>query len=288
MNKRIAILCRRYIDWENKGIKHGKLNSHFNKAHPFDQLNQSWTTFNPHIPLERYRHSLHKIAVCSWQQTGADIFFNEVQLSADGGGSMNETTIQQLREYEWIIPIDDDDWLAPSLAQNLLKIDASTQKPAITCWNTSSIHFSKGRAIMDSPYTPYLPATAAWEKGKIIYSCGYAISKEACRSLNNSMLEDILMHHGEASKMAERVYSAQINTLSAVHVRHVATAGSAGRDDINRSIGQISTPKIWSQSKEGLVFWVDPKEEFGWAKKYWRELMTLHLNLEENRETNFY
>ena len=269
----VALLCRRFVDWKNP-IFNTEKRTHFSSTHPYSELKKSWLSYNPKIPLESYRYFLHKLALTTWNAAGVDIYFNPVHPSDQGAGSLSKNLIRALRRYQWLIPIDDDDWIAPKLPSQLMSHLSHSEKIELAYWNTAGIHFSDGRSIMNELIQPYLP-----KSDKIIYSCGYALSKSINESLNDNQLEDILMHHGQASSLASQVEAIHINSLSAVHLRHVATAGSASQQDLNRKIGRITAPKILNKDPGGIFFWIDPPREFAWAKPYFNQLIEGHNQL---------
>ena len=272
--KEVSLLCRRFIDWDNINFLRAEQDTHFGKTHPFEQLRHYWNNANPNITLEKYRGMLHRIASKTWKDAGMDIFVNPVGLTQDSIGSMEKETIHRLREYDWIIPIDDDDWTAPELCNHLRDISPGERMPCIAYWNPASVHFSIGRAILHEKIGPFLPSDP-----RIIYSCGYAISKNLFSKLDDSVLEDVLMHHGPASQLAKVHSSTHVNSLLAVHLRHVATAGSASQAEINRTVGKISTPKINNKDISGINFWLDPPTDFNWALNYWIQLQENHSQI---------
>lgn len=274
----VALLCRRFVDWEKTQSFYIEKSSHFSKTHPYSELKKNWLTFNPQIQLESYRYFLHKLALTTWKSAGVDVYLNPVHPSDPSTGSLSQNLIRSLRRYQWVIPIDDDDWIAPKLPAQLISLSSQNEKTGLAYWNTASIHFSIGRSIMHDSVQPFLP-----QSNKTIYSCGYALSRSIIHGLNDIDLEDTLMHHGPASSLALQVQSDHINSLLAVHLRHVATAGSASEQKMNRKVGRISTPKILNKDSGGIIFWIDPPREFAWAKPYWRDLIDGHNQLSENR-----
>ena len=272
--KEVALLCRRYIDWQNINLFCKNEESHFGKTHPIDQLRQRWETANPNVALEEYRYKLHNLATKTWKNSGVDIFYNPVELTQENIGCLNKEIVGQLREYNWIIPIDDDDWVSPKIYNYLQGISQGKNIPCIAYWNTASVHFGIGKAIIYEKIGPFIPSDQP-----IIYSCGYAISNKLASHLDDLELEKILMCHGPASEVATVRSSAHINTLLAVHLRHLATAGSASNKNLYRKIGKISEPKILNKDMSGLNFWLDPPTDFTWAYTYWIQLQEIHANI---------
>lgn len=214
----VVILCRRAIDWKRFRFP-ADAQSHFNKAHPIRDFVGRWNAVPGNPAFHEYRHFLHTLAKETWAKTGARIVMNWVQPQDDG--MIQPHVIEACKGAEWIIPIDDDDWLAPFICSTLLRLDAESSYFAAT-WPSMVVHVD-GANLLQEKTRSYLQE----ERKDITLSCSYALSRLAIQELPPEKLAEALSLHGTASMLFQRKPVMQSADVGAVHLRHRAAAGAA-------------------------------------------------------------
>lgn len=214
----VVILCRRAINWKQFRYP-ASARSNFNNVHPVRDLVARWNSVEGNPPFHEYRYFLHALAKETWAATGARIVMNWVGPADDG--VIQPHVLKVCRDAEWIIPIDDDDWLAPFICSTLLRLDGADSYFAAT-WPSMIVHFDGGN-VLQEPSRSWLN-----EKRKdITLSCSYALSRKAIRELSDFDLAGALTLHGTASVLFQTRPIAICHDIGAVHLRHRAAAGAA-------------------------------------------------------------
>jgi hypothetical protein len=233
----VLIFCRRFIRWEQGKQESIKAStSDFVRHWNLDEMFRGWQQVNPGITLHAYRAQLQQLALASWQRTGAEVALLELDVDAPHDPGLPADLFDAVRSADWVIPIDDDDWLAPHLALELGH--ASAQGYWMATWPSRLIHI-KGTTIEDNQVSEIVPHTAGSERPTLV-SCSAAVSKHLIRQLNDSRLVHLLMQHGTASDwhgVLPKALCLSMKQTGAVHLRHQATVGSGFVTDLDRRIG---------------------------------------------------
>ena len=106
-----------------------------------------WYQKRPHFPYIKFRAELKKIAQQTWTKANLECYDN------------------QDHEKSIIIPIDDDDWLAPNIKYELEK---AFEEPEVICVLWDIYRY-------DSVFNNW--SYAAINKGEVVHSCAYALRK---------------------------------------------------------------------------------------------------------------
>jgi hypothetical protein len=230
----VVAFCRRAVDWDRPNDADEP--TEFNRTHALRKLLQEWRAQNPGIGFHEYRGFLHRLARRTWEATGAQVALNPIAMDADVRISL--ATLRELRRAEWIIPIDDDDWLAPDIAAVLRAAPAGVIGAV---WHSLPLHVGPRDCIAEAarPYLSYAVPAAE----RVVLSCAYAIHRRAVARLADGDLADVLLNHGHASRflLAGTAPIADLRTVGSVHLRHQATAGS-GMFDVDRTLGAFAVP----------------------------------------------
>ena len=216
----IVVFCRRAVNWE--APDYADRPSHFNQAHPLGRLQSAWREQNPGTPFRDYRLFLHRLARQTWEATGAVVVLNPVAMDHDA--RMAPGILMHLRRAAWIIPIDDDDWLAPGLAADLRAVPAAA---VAATWNSLPLHVRNGHCYTEVA-RPYVSASAAAHE-RVLLSCAYAIHGRRAARLTDTEFAGALLHHGVASGAltSGALPVHPLDGIGSIHLRHQATAGSA-------------------------------------------------------------
>lgn len=249
-----VIICRRAIDWSRFRYS-ASANTVFNKAHPVAKLVEAWDAANPDMPFTRYRQALHEIALSTWDKTGATILFNWLRPDEDDKYH-DQQIIRLARRAKWVVPIDDDDWLAPSLCENLTRF-SSSRFNGLT-WKSAVTHVLK-EGITSDCRTHLDP-----QNPKIVLSCSYAVSAALISKLSDAELSLVISAHGHASGYLQGVGTKNIDETLAAHIRHRATAGAASFDLSKQELAVQRIPS-WANL---------PK----WMNEPMKKLQKLHEN----------
>ena len=217
----VVVLCRRAVNWLGASAKIE--DSHFSRTYPLTQLLEEWQTCNPGLSFQAYRCSLHDIAAASWQAGGARVLRNSVQMLSDE--LLPADLIAELRQAEWVIPVDDDDWLSPKLPQALVQLSAAGEA-RLAIWDVLPLHVDADHCFVEPPRLYLNPEQSLAER--VLFSCGYALSGALMARLSDEQLALCLLHHGVVSSLLSSVGAATVvPDVQSVYLRHPATAGSA-------------------------------------------------------------
>lgn len=237
---KVMVFCRRWIDWrqlkEPQAIR--RQSADFNHEFNTQIMLEEWKRDNPLIPLGDYREALQRLARKSWQQAGAHIVLHHCQAETQHRPQPQLDLIQQLRTAQWVIPIDDDDWLAPGLAERLQH--PRLRRLWMATWPSQLIYIHTHQYRATEPIT-VLPETAS-STPPILVSSSTGISHRLISTLSDAELWWLLLQHGEASRMhyiLPKGLQLDLSQCLAVHLRHQATAGSGNQANLNRRIGSF-------------------------------------------------
>jgi hypothetical protein len=242
----VVVFCRRAVDWDQPNDADDL--TQFNRTHALRKLLAEWRAQNPGLGFHEYRRFLHGLARRTWEATGAQVLLNPIAMDADVRISL--ATLRELRRAEWIIPIDDDDWLAPDIAAVLRAAPAGV---AGAVWHSLPLHVGREHCVAEAA-RPYL-SFAVRAAERVVLSCAYAIHRRAVARLPDGELADVLLNHGNASRflLAGTAPIADLRTVGSVHLRHQATAGS-GTFAVDRTLGAFAVP----DGIAGAVPWAVP------------------------------
>ena len=255
---KVVILCRRWVDWSGAKAPDLYTDSHFTRFHDTRSLIADWNRQNPNCSFYEYRLFLHELARKSWQATGAEILLNQVEPDEDV--SISSVLVEQLLEADWIVPIDDDDWLSPNLIGCLSKVDPAGA--GITTWQSMIVHIV-GSTVIDRGTRTYLPGDS-----NTIISCSYALSGAALCKLNRRLAMELLLAHGHAHWAQIWFGTKSISKPLALHFRHGAAASQGEGDRRARPLQQ-------------QFDWEDRNR---WAEQYMCELCRFHESCVRNDE----
>lgn len=249
----IIVFCRRAVDWLGFSHKPGDAASRFNTTHPLRKLEDEWNSANPAMPLRKYRHELHKIARESWEATGAKILLNWIPPTSDNE-ILSPMQLGIIRKAQWVIPIDDDDWLAPGICKVLKeRVFHHPQGENGIAWKAMVLHVDRGNVAHEPPRAFLAPRPS---DDNTILSCAYALGKAGIRSLNDADLSGMLIAHGGASKWLDRVgMNPPLDDILSLHLRHCATAGAAGKSSLAAlNAASFAIPKSgWPEGGEWAI-----------------------------------
>lgn len=167
-----------------------------------------------------------------------------------------------LKDDDYIVPIDDDDWASPNL--NIKKADFIT-------WDTYKLHISE-KAIYSKTYseTPKDFFTGVNYPVENVLSCCYAISGRLLKAANTvGLMEKILLRHNtvkqnivKLNQLTGSLFSEHhINNKLSVAVRHIGSNTSSKRKIgpefyntmrtriENFSSAQIDIPERWMENR---------------------------------------
>ena len=137
-----------------------------------------------------------------------------------------------------MIPIDDDDWLAPSL--NFALPSLIDSRVWLATWPSQLIYIESDQYCCTAPFA-VLPETLTTASPTLV-SCSYALSSNMIRRLSDEELELALMQHGEASRWRQQIPRGllwEATECHAIHLRHQATAGSTRLGSLTRTLGNF-------------------------------------------------
>jgi hypothetical protein len=237
---KVMVFCRRWIDWSQLSESQlaGNQNSDFNRDFHTLRMLEQWKRDNPLLPLGSYRKRLQQLAETSWQSTGAHVVLHHCSAETQHHPKPEKELIRQLRTAQWVIPIDDDDWLAPDLVKHLQH--PRLQRLWMASWPSQLIYIHTNQYRTTEPIA-VLPETAN-STTPILVSCSAGISHRFIASLSDQELWWLLLQHGETSRMHQILpqgLKLELNQCLAVHLRHQATAGSGRQANLNRRIGNF-------------------------------------------------
>lgn len=242
----VVVFCRRWVAWSEEPIGTSQPNrSNFQHDFHVQELHEQWQRSNPQIPLHRYRRKLQDLAYRSWLATGARVIQHGMPADAPHQVPLPADVIAQLRSARWVIPIDDDDWLAPDLSR--LLPDLASSRAWLATWPSQLIYLHTDHYRCTEPFAA-LPETQASACPTLV-SCSYALSGHMIRCLNDQELELALMQHGEASRWRQQIPRGlrwEPTSCFAVHLRHQGTAGSTRLGSLNRALGNFAERRAGS------------------------------------------
>lgn len=255
----VVILCRRAIDWKRFRFP-ADAQTHFNAAHPVRDLVTRWNAVAGNPPFHEYRHFLHALAKETWAKTGARVVMNWIEPHGDNG--IQPHVLDACKDAEWIIPIDDDDWLAPFICSTLLRLDAEDSYFAAT-WPSMVVHVD-GSNLLQEKTRSYLQET----RRDITLSCSYALSRRAIKELSREELAEALSLHGTASMLFQKKPVMVSTDIGAVHLRHRAAAGAASNPSkaLNLQVLPFDASKL------------DYPKTGEWTRKYFEKLNLKHTS----------
>ena len=236
----VVVFCRRWIDWSElpQSPCEAAEPAEFRQDFQVERLQEEWQRANPWIPLGRYRKELQALARKSWEASGAEVVLHHCPADAPHLPKPQAALIQRVRSARWVIPIDDDDWLAPHLLSHLQQ--PRGQRAWMATWPSWLIYLHTHRIQCPQPIT-VLPETVQ-HKVPVLVSCSAAISGQLIQQLSDQELWLLLMQHGEVSRWHAELPAGlrlQLAAGLAVHLRHQGTAGSGRQNDLNRQIGNF-------------------------------------------------
>ena len=257
-SREIIVHCRRAVNWSAPDFTNFK--STFNALHPLARLQSEWKEANPSISFFDYRQALHQIARGTWDATGAKVSLHQVVMDRDDAAPSRDV-LQELRQAAWVIPIDDDDWLAPSLVTALLE---APHDAMAAIWQSMPLHLSARQCLAEKPrvFLQDEPAVSS----PIVLSCSYALAGRLMSRLSDQELATALWAHGVASELilSHSNDLHLIDSIQAVHLRHRATAGSAAHPMLSRALADFSVAD-------------DVIDKIPWARPVLEELQSIHL-----------
>ncbi len=232
----VLVLCRRAVDWSS-AIAEAE-DSHFSRTYPLSPLLLEWHAANPGLTFHAYRHTLQAIAAASWQAGGARVLRNEVAMLSDE--QLPAGLLAQIRQADWVIPIDDDDWLSPTLPNTLVQLSASADA-GLAIWDVLPLHVDADHCFVEPPRLYLNPDQPLSER--VVFSCGYALSGKLIARLSDEHLALALLHHGLVSSLLASLGTATVvPDVQAVYLRHPATAGSALEQGRQRQLMAFPVP----------------------------------------------
>ena len=262
----VVVFCRRWVAWDEQPSDTSQTQpSSFQHDFQVQELHAQWQRSNPQIPLHSYRRRLQELALRSWQASGAQVIQHVMPADAPHQVPLPAKVIPQLRAARWVIPMDDDDWLAPDLINALA--DPASSRAWLATWPSQLIYIHPDQHRCTDPFA-ILPETQASTCPKLV-SSSYALSSHMIRRLSDQELELALMQHGEASRWRQQIPRGlrwESSTCHAVHLRHQATAGSTFHGSLDRRLGNFAG------HRSGCV-------RANWAAKRLQELDAMHLEL---------
>ena len=223
----VVVLSRRAVDWLTAEVQGEQ--SQFSGTYPVQPTLEQWLVCNPGTSFQRYRDQLHQIASASWQCGGAAVLSNPVAMERDD--ELPLSLLSQLRQADWVIPIDDDDWLSPHLPSQLQQLQASGSA-RLAIWDVLPLHVDADHCFIEPPRAFLNPDAPLTER--VAFSCGYALGHALMADLSDLQLASCLLHHGAVtSLLGQEGAAVLLPDVQAVYLRHPATAGSlleAGRE----------------------------------------------------------
>jgi hypothetical protein len=236
----VVVFCRRWIHWSQfpQELHTATEQAEFRRAFQIERLQAEWQRDNPGIPLSRYRQELQALARRSWEASGAEVVLHHCPADAPHLPEPQAALIQRVRSARWVIPIDDDDWLAPHLLNHLEQ--PRGQRAWMASWPSWLIYLHTHHIQTPPPIT-VLPETVH-QKVPVLVSCSAAISSQLIQQLSDQELWLVLMQHGETSRWHAELPSGlrlQLTDGLAVHLRHQGTAGSGQQNNLNRQLGNF-------------------------------------------------
>ncbi len=263
---RVVVFCRRWVAWDEQPSQAGQSNpSNFHVDFQVQELHAQWQRSNPQIPLHSYRWRLQELALRSWQASGAQVIQHAMPADAPHQVPLPAELIVQLRAARWVIPMDDDDWLAPDL--NCALPDPASRRTWLAVWPSQLIYLHTDHYKCTEPFA-ILPETQASACPTLV-SCSYALSSHMIQRLNDEELELALMQHGEASRWRQQIPGGlrwESSICRAVHLRHQATAGSTRLGSLNRTLGNFAKHRSGRMTAN-------------WAVKLLEDLSAVHTQL---------
>lgn len=246
--QKILVLCRRAVDWSS--VRQGQFrDSHFVLRHKTKNLVADWNRQNPHCQFYDYRAFLHDLARKSWEATGAGVVLNH--LEPDFDASMDDELIEKLGSADWIVPIDDDDWLSPDLASRLSEIDP--RKQGVVTWPSMIVHIDGPHVFAEETRT-YLASD-----NQTIISCSYAISGAILPDIGAEQAKAILIAHDQARYAMIWFGARKLDQPMALHLRHGA---AASQGPVDRRLHPLGRQFAWPEQGAWAAPYMDDLAEF--------------------------
>ncbi|MFY8147812.1 MAG: hypothetical protein ACOVNL_01170 [Prochlorococcaceae cyanobacterium] len=269
----VVVFCRRWINWSaEQKRERWESASDFQRDFRVVEMHEHWQRSNPRISLYRYRERLQQLACRSWEAIGARLIMQVLPADASHDVPLAPDLVMQLRQANWLIPIDDDDWLAPGLAASLPGLDRFCYWMAT--WPSQLVYVHPERFQCATPFS-LLPETEE-HACPILVSSSYALSCRLVQHLSDQELSLALMQHGEASRwrmLTPNGLQLKLQACNAIHLRHQATAGFTNLGALDRRLNDFAG----NPSGEPLV---------EWAHGMLKELNDIHLAMK--RESDHY
>lgn len=254
--------------------------------------------FNKHfkITIEEYREKIHQIQLSCISKISNRIIYNRLDKDCTNPWHSPYQTIQksalkelqQLRDDDIIIPLDDDDWLSPEI--KFLNFDRDT----LTMWNCFSMDVSNERLhyhVGNNPLPPELDDRHLSSARDLLSNCGaicasvikrmiYYNKKKATEMLLRHVLPRIVIREHPYNKwgLHEKIYPDYL----AVYVRHagnITLFSQRGKFNPNNSDFFREQMEMY-KNKNQYEFSLDslPKE-MEWSKEYFLQLKKLNEKL---------
>ena len=114
---KVLFFCAISVDWDNPVNPPSKF--------------QRWSEFHK-IDFFQFRKTITEVAVASWKATGADVYINksnwwnnEIGQSFHDLLNLTDEQLHLISQYDYVIPIDDDDIFAPHFIDSISMRDGS-------------------------------------------------------------------------------------------------------------------------------------------------------------------
>lgn len=236
----LVVFCRRWIDWRACTLDACTTAeaAAFPRDYQIERLQAAWKCDNPAVPLGHYRQELQALARNSWDASGAQVVLHHCLADAPHLSEPDVELIQRLRAARWVIPIDDDDWIAPHLPGQLQQ--PRGQRVWMATWHSWLIYLHTHH-IQSPPPITVLPETMR-NGVPVIVSSSAALSNRLIQCLSDRELWLLLMQHGELSRFFAELphgLTLRLDEGLAVHLRHQCTAGSGKQGNLNRRLGNF-------------------------------------------------
>lgn len=167
------------------------------------------------VPYLEFRKSLRQIAEQSWPENP----FNQIIQWSD------RSAVEEVEAGSWLVPMDEDDWLAPRMVETVQEMAAKTEKNVIT-WKVHRLA-SDGKQI---------------EKN-FVESCGYALKLPYdWQAITNHMLIN-----GKSSEHITEVLAIRNETVASVGF--LSTFKGQLRSHVESSLKPDVVVPSWAQSQ---------------------------------------
>jgi hypothetical protein len=267
-NGKVAIVCRRAINWHGFYRYYGKRTF---GPYSIGQMMSRWDADNPTIPYYAYRQSLAKLAKQTWERTGAAVYQNYVKGDLTKVYMKRELWEKHLCRYEWVVPIDDDDWLSPAFIEMLSLVPESCVSAE---WDAEIIRIIGSRVLRETPRSRFNDSNAT------IFSPCYALKPKFLLTNSDFLrISYYFLEHGWASDYAQAMGNRhyKIRETGSVYLRHQATAGSSAES-------QRHVPhQLQTRGRRTIkVFEVGHEDIPPWVREYLMTLREEHKKMTEN------